>query len=150
MTGWPGYFPNGPAVVALLLDASGDPNVPVEGSWHAETPLHWAASSDDVEVARALIDGGADLEAAGASIAAALPWTMPSATAAGRSRGCSLSAAHASSGFGTPPRWGCSDVAASFWPSLRRHPRSSPMPSGSPVMAVSDEWPNTCFPSAPI
>jgi uncharacterized protein len=72
-TGWPGYFPNGPAVVALLLDAGGDPNVPVEGSWHAETPLHWAASSDDVEVARALIDGGADLEAAGASIAGGTP-----------------------------------------------------------------------------
>ena len=34
----------------------------------AETPLHWAASSDDVDVARALIDGGADLEAADGSI----------------------------------------------------------------------------------
>ena len=31
--------------------------------------LHWAASSDDVEVAEALIDGGADLEAPGGSIA---------------------------------------------------------------------------------
>ena len=31
-------------------------------------PLHWAASSDDVDVARALIDGGADLEAADGSI----------------------------------------------------------------------------------
>jgi len=72
-TGWPGYFPNGPAIVTALIDADGDPNVPVEGSWHTETPLHWAASSDDVEVARALVDGGADLEVTGGSIAGGTP-----------------------------------------------------------------------------
>jgi ankyrin repeat protein len=70
---WPGYFPRGPEVVAMLIDAGADPSAPVEGSWHAETPLHWAASSDDVEVARALIDGGADIEAQGASIAGGSP-----------------------------------------------------------------------------
>ena len=61
----------------LLAERSGlaaaDPNAPVEGSWHKETPLHWAASSDDVEVARALIDHGADIEAPGASIAGGTP-----------------------------------------------------------------------------
>jgi ankyrin repeat protein len=72
-TDWPGYFPRGPEIVAVLIDAGADPNAPVEGSWHAETPLHWAASSDDVEVARALIDGGADIEASGASIAGGPP-----------------------------------------------------------------------------
>jgi hypothetical protein len=72
-TDWPGYFPNGPAVVAALIAAGADPNAPVAGSWHAETPLHWAASSDDVEVAAALIAGGADLEATGASIAGGKP-----------------------------------------------------------------------------
>lgn len=72
-TDWPGYFPNGPAVVAALIAAGADPNAPVAGSWHAETPLHWAASSDDVEVARALIAGGADLEAQGASIGGGTP-----------------------------------------------------------------------------
>jgi uncharacterized protein len=66
---WPGFFSHGPEVVAMLIDAGADPSAPVEGSWHAETPLHWAASSDDAEVARALIDGGADIEATGASIA---------------------------------------------------------------------------------
>jgi ankyrin repeat protein len=70
---WPGFFPRAPEVVALLIEAGGDPNVPVLGSWHSETPLHWAASSDDVEVARALIDGGADIEATGASIAGGTP-----------------------------------------------------------------------------
>jgi hypothetical protein len=33
-----------------------------------ETPLHWTASSDDVDVALALIDGGADLETPDGSI----------------------------------------------------------------------------------
>jgi ankyrin repeat protein len=73
VTDWPGFFPRGPEVVAALIDAGGDPNVSVEGMWHTETPLHWAASSDDVEVARALIDGGADIEASGASIAGGSP-----------------------------------------------------------------------------
>src|SRR5204863_878839 len=72
-TDWPGYFPNGPAMVAALIAAGADPNAPVQGSGAAETPLHWAASSDDVEVAEALIAGGADLEASGASIAGGTP-----------------------------------------------------------------------------
>jgi len=71
---WPGFFPRAPEVVALLVDAGGDPNVPVRGGWHAETPLHWAASNDDVEVARALIAGGADIEAAGGSITGDSPF----------------------------------------------------------------------------
>jgi uncharacterized protein len=29
---WPGYFPNGPAVIAALIEAGADPNAPVEGS----------------------------------------------------------------------------------------------------------------------
>lgn len=73
VTDWPGYFPNGPEVVRLLIEAGGNPNVAVTGSWHAETPLHWAASSDDADVAAALIDGGADVEATGASIAGGTP-----------------------------------------------------------------------------
>jgi uncharacterized protein len=73
VTDWPGFFPNGAEIVRILLEADADPDAAVEGSWHAETALHWAASSDDVEVARALIDGGADIEAPGASIAGGSP-----------------------------------------------------------------------------
>jgi hypothetical protein len=73
VTDWPGYFPSGPEIVSILIDCGADPNVAVEGSWHAETPLHWAASSDDVEVARALIDGGANIEATGASLGGGTP-----------------------------------------------------------------------------
>jgi len=68
---WPGYFPNGPAVVRLLLANGADPNGVHPGP--QETPLHWAASSDDLDVAEALIDGGADLEASGGSIAGGGP-----------------------------------------------------------------------------
>jgi uncharacterized protein len=72
-TDWPGHFPNAAAVVRVLVDAGADPNAPVEGSWHAETPLHWAASSDDVEVAGALLDAGADIQAQGGSIGGGTP-----------------------------------------------------------------------------
>jgi len=64
---WPGYFPDAPAAVAILLGAGADPNAETGGN-RPETPLHWAASTDDVEVAVALIDGGANLETPGGSI----------------------------------------------------------------------------------
>ena len=67
VTDWPGYYPNGPAVVAMLVAAGADPNADTGGE-APETPLHWAASSDDLDVADALIDAGADLETAGGSI----------------------------------------------------------------------------------
>lgn len=66
-TDWPGHYPNGPAVVAALVQAGADVNARFVGS-HNETPLHWAASSNDVEVLDALIDAGADIEADGGVI----------------------------------------------------------------------------------
>lgn len=64
---WPGYFPNGPQIVRLLIAAGADPNCR-DPEPRSETPLHWAASSDDVDVATALIDGGADIEVPDGSI----------------------------------------------------------------------------------
>ena len=64
---WPGYFPNGPQIVPILIGAGADPNYR-DLEPRSETPLHWAASSDDVDVAAALIDGGADIEVPNGSI----------------------------------------------------------------------------------
>jgi uncharacterized protein len=72
-TDWPGHFPNGTAVIVVLIQAGADPNAPVEGMWHTETPLHWTASNDDVEAFDALVSGGADIEATGGSIAGGTP-----------------------------------------------------------------------------
>lgn len=68
VTDWPGFVPNGPQMVRILVAAGADPEARFVGPHHRETPLHWAASSDDVEVAAALIDAGADLDAADGSI----------------------------------------------------------------------------------
>src|SRR5262245_46279598 len=53
VTDWPGHFPDGARTVAVLVGAGADVNARFHGP-HAETPLHWAASSDDVEVLDAL------------------------------------------------------------------------------------------------
>lgn len=71
-TDWPGHFPNGAATVAALIEAGAEVNARIIGP-HAETPLHWAASSDDIAVLDALLDAGADLEASGAVIAGGTP-----------------------------------------------------------------------------
>ena len=66
-TDWPGHFPNGAATVALLVEAGADVNARFRGP-HAETPLHWAASSNDVQVLDALLDAGAEIDAGGGVI----------------------------------------------------------------------------------
>ena len=71
-TDWPGHFPNGAATVAALIDAGADVNARFVGR-HTDTPLHWAASSDDVAVLDALLDLGADIEAPGGVIGGGTP-----------------------------------------------------------------------------
>ena len=71
-TDWPGHYPWVAATIAKLLEAGADVNGRASGS-HTETPLHWAASSDDVDALDALLDAGADIEADGAVIAGGTP-----------------------------------------------------------------------------
>lgn len=62
VSGWPGFFPNGPEIARMLIEAGADPDARVTGNRFAEAPLHRVACSDDADLAEALIDGGADIE----------------------------------------------------------------------------------------
>ena len=80
---WPGQRPHAREIVALLVAAGADLDATCNGP-NSETALHWAASSDDVELIDALLDAGADLEARGAVIAGGTP--IADATAFGQWR----------------------------------------------------------------
>lgn len=71
-TDWPGHFPHNAAMVAALIAHGADVNAKFAGR-HSETPLHWAASTDDVEVVDVLLDHGADIDAPGAVIGGGTP-----------------------------------------------------------------------------
>lgn len=71
-TDWPGHFPNGAEIVATLVAHGAEVNAKFAGR-HSETPLHWAASSDDVAAIDALLDHGANIEAPGAVIGGGAP-----------------------------------------------------------------------------
>ncbi|MFD2879737.1 ankyrin repeat domain-containing protein [Paenibacillus rhizoplanae] len=71
-TDWPGHYPNNAAVLTALIEAGAEVDAQFSGP-HSETPLHWAASSDDIEVLDLLLDAGADIEAPGAVIAGGTP-----------------------------------------------------------------------------
>lgn len=73
-TDWPGHYPNCVETIAILVAAGADVNARCTGA-HRETPLHWAASADDVAAIDALIDAGADIDADGAVIAGGTPLT---------------------------------------------------------------------------
>jgi len=68
VTDWPGHFPRCAETIAVLVAAGADCDRGVADSPHGapETPLHWAASCDDVDAIEALLDAGANIEAPGA------------------------------------------------------------------------------------
>ena len=124
VTDWPGYFPGAPATVRLLIEAGADPNVD-SGGKRPETALHWAASSDDADVADALISGGADLETPGGSIGTPLDnavgygcWNVARLLV---QRGARVDK------LGTPPPSGLWPASRNSWPPprprQRRHQR---------------------------
>ena len=65
--GLAGSLPNGAASVAALVAAGADVNASFVGE-HADTPPHWAARTDDVEVLDALLDAGANIDAEGGAV----------------------------------------------------------------------------------
>ncbi len=72
VTDWPGHVPEAAAKIRALVAAGADVNARFTGP-HSETPLHWAASSDDIEALDALLDAGAEIEADGAVIGGGTP-----------------------------------------------------------------------------
>ena len=127
-TDWPGYFPHAPESVALLLQGGADPNVSTGGG-QPETPLHWAASTDDLEVAELLVDAGADLDVPGGSIGTPLEnavgygcWHVARLLAA---RGARIDGLWVAGGLGdlhrigellaTSPPPPAGDIGAGFW-----------------------------------
>jgi hypothetical protein len=71
-TDWPAHFPGVAGTIAALVAAGADVNARFAGA-HRETPLHWAASGNDLDALDALLDAGADIEADGAVIAGGSP-----------------------------------------------------------------------------
>ncbi|MFF3673769.1 ankyrin repeat domain-containing protein [Streptomyces sp. NPDC002120] len=71
-TDWPGHYPDTAAVIRTLVAAGADPGARFVGA-HAETPLHWAASNDDVAAVDALVAAGADVNAPGAVLGGGTP-----------------------------------------------------------------------------
>jgi ankyrin repeat protein len=127
-TDWPGHFPNVAKTIDILVRQGAEVNARFTGP-HSETPLHWAASSN-ITALDALLDRGADIEAAGAVIARGTP--LADAVAFGQwqaarrlvERGAKTalwqSAAlglqeRVKSFFETGPAPGKEDVTKSFW-----------------------------------
>jgi hypothetical protein len=72
-TDWPGHYPRVSRTIQILIDAGADPDARFIGPSHQETPLHWAASSDDVEAVDALLNAGAIIDSPGGVMAGGTP-----------------------------------------------------------------------------
>ena len=102
VTDWPGRRPRAEETISLLVRLGADVDARYDGTAHQENPLHWAASSNDVEAIHALLDAGADIDAAGGSSEAAHLSTTPPPSGNGTPLTFWWSAGHESQP-GTPP-----------------------------------------------
>lgn len=66
-TDWPGHWANVADTIGVLVTHGADVEArfPSDTPRVAETPLHWAASSGDVDAVNALLDAGADVDVLG-------------------------------------------------------------------------------------
>ena len=71
-TDWPGHFPNVRETISVLIAHGADVNAKFQGN-HSETPLHWSASTDDMDALNTLLEYGADIEVPGAVIGGGTP-----------------------------------------------------------------------------
>jgi hypothetical protein len=129
----PGHRPNPAGVVSALVDAGADLDAHAAGTWHHETPLHWAASNDDVELIDALLDAGADIEHPGSSISggppaeSALGYTQWKALRRLYERGATMNLSRAAAlglmplvtGLATATRPDGEELAMAFWNACR-------------------------------
>ncbi len=102
---WPGQIPNAAAIVRVLKRHGADLDTAAVDMRHHETPLHWAASNDDVAPIDALLDAGADLERGGSSIDGGPPLSSAVGYGSGPARG-GLWGAVRKPNSGTRPRSG--------------------------------------------
>lgn len=142
LTDWPGHFPHGQATVAALVEAGADVEARFVGA-HSETPLHWAASCDDVAVLDALLDAGADLEASGGVIGGGTP--LADATAFAQwGAAFRLVERGATTTLFTSAVLGLLDRVAAFFARRHHRPATTSTPrSGVPATAAACPPPST-------
>ena len=131
------------------MTAGADVNARFTGP-HTETPLHWAASSDDVEALDALLDAGADIEGDGAVIGGGTP--IADAVAFGQWNGCTATAGPRRTHRALAGRRAGPDGPRAATRSPRSPPprRTSTTRSGAPPTAANAKPPRSCSTAAPI
>jgi Ankyrin repeats (3 copies) len=160
VTDWPGFFPNGPEAAQLLIDAGADVDAHGDDE-NGETPLHWAASSDDAAVAAVLIDAGADVNMPHGSIGTPLAnavgygcWNVArllvacGATVHGLWEAAALGLLDALEERERGRRFR-NDLCSCWRTSPSPDRRTSRRPSGTPAPVASDGRPSGCSTSAP-